>query len=158
MIYAHHVLHGVATFEEVPPSIDELLTRRAAVTKVRLPYLVAELKGRVVGFSYAAPYRARAAYRYTIEDSVYLAEGLGGRGIGTSLLQMLVARCEAGPWRQMVAVIGDAGDVGSLALHRRMGFSTVGTLTSVGFKFGRWVDSVLMQRPLGVGDTNLPTA
>ena len=151
-IYQHHVLHGLASFEEVPPSVDELLARRASVIGLGLPYLVAEIDGRVAGYSYATLYRARSAYRHTIEDSVYVAPGLGGRGIGSALLGALIERCEAGPWRQMIANIGDSGNAGSLALHRRFGFQTAGTLRSVGFKFGRWVDTVLMQRPLGAGD------
>jgi phosphinothricin acetyltransferase len=155
-IYAHHVLHGLATFEEVPPSLEELLRRRSAVLALGLPYLVAEVDGKVVGYSYAGSYRPRPAYRYTIEDSVYVADGLAGRGIGTALLQSLIARCESGPWRQMLAVIGNSGNEGSIALHRRMGFRYAGRLKSVGFKFGRWVDSVLMRRPLGTGDATLP--
>jgi phosphinothricin acetyltransferase len=155
-IYAHHVLHGLATFEEVPPSADELLSRRASVLKLGLPYLVAELDGRVVGYSYATAYRSRPAYRYTIEDSVYVADGLGGQGIGTALLDALIARCEIGPWRQMLAVVGDSGNEGSIALHRRLGFQPVGTLKAVGFKLGRWVDTVLMQRELGEGRGALP--
>ncbi|CEJ15685.1 N-acyltransferase YncA [bacterium YEK0313] len=155
-IYAHHVLHGLATFEETPPSVDEMLERRSAVLAAGLPYLAAEREGRVVGYSYATGYRPRPAYRHTIEDSVYVAEGLGGRGIGTQLLGALIARCEAGPWRQMLAVIGDSGNEGSIALHRRLGFQPAGTLRSVGFKLGRWVDTVLMQRALGDGDGSLP--
>jgi phosphinothricin acetyltransferase len=155
-IYAHHVLHGLASFEEVPPPLDEMKSRRAGVLKLGLPYLVAELDGRIAGYSYATFYRARPAYRYTVEDSVYVADGLHGRGIGTALLAELIARCERGPWRQMLAVIGDSANAGSIALHRRMGFTHVGTLASVGFKFGRWVDSVFMQRALGPGDANPP--
>lgn len=150
-IYAHHVLHGLASFEEVPPTVEELLARRASVIGLGLPYLVAEIDGGVVGYAYATLYRTRSAYRHTVEDSVYVAPGFGGRGIGSALLRALIDRCEAGPWRQLVANIGDSGNAGSLALHRRFGFQTVGTLTSVGFKFGRWIDTVLMQRPLGSG-------
>ena len=150
-IYAHHVLHGLATFEEVPPSVDELIERRAAVVGAGLPYLVAEHAGAVVGYSYASAYRPRPAYRYAIEDSVYVADGLAGRGIGAALLAALIARCEAGAWRQMIAIIGDTGNAASIALHRRYGFALVGTLHAVGFKLGRWVDTVLMQRALGPG-------
>jgi phosphinothricin acetyltransferase len=121
-----------------------------------LPYIAAEIDGRVGGYSYAAPYRARPAYRYTVEDSVYVAEGYARRGIGQALLHELIARCEAGPWRQMLAVIGDSGNAGSIALHRACGFAVIGTLPAVGFKFGRWVDSVLMQRMLGDGDASPP--
>ena len=156
-IYAHHVLHGLATFEEVPPAAEEMVARRAAVLAARLPYLAAELDGQVVGYAYATAYRPRPAYRFSIEDSVYVADGLAGTGIGSALLGELIARCEKGPWRQMLAVIGNSGNEGSIALHRRMGFTHAGTFTSVGFKLGRWVDTVLMQRPLGAGDTTLPS-
>ena len=156
-IYAHHVLHGLATFEEEPPSTDELAGRRASVLALGLPYLAAEADGRVVGYCYATSYRPRRAYRYSIEDSVYIADGLGGRGVGSALLGELIARCEAGPWRQMIAVIGDSGNAGSIAVHRRLGFQHVGTFASAGFKLGRWVDTVLMQRQLGPGASVAPT-
>jgi len=156
VLYAHHVLNGLATFEEAPPSIEEMVYRRAAVLGLDLPYLVAETGGRVAGYAYATSYRPRPAYRHTIEDSVYVADGFDGRGIGTALLGELIAHCEAGPWRQMLAVIGNSGNAGSVALHARHGFRHVGTLRSVGFKLGRWVDTVLMQRPLGTGDASLP--
>ncbi|MEN3354479.1 MAG: hypothetical protein V7640_2637 [Betaproteobacteria bacterium] len=156
-IYSHHVLHGSASFEEVPPSIGEIVARRASVLELGLPYLTAELNADVVGYSYATTYRSRPAYRYTIEDTVYVADGLSGMGIGIALLTRLISLCEAGPWRQMIAVIGDSRNVASISLHRSAGFRQVGTLQSVGFKFGRWVDSVLMQRPLGLSDRGLPT-
>jgi L-amino acid N-acyltransferase YncA len=155
-IYAHHVLHGLATFEEVPPSVQELVARRASVLAAGQPYLVAERGGEVVGYSYATGFRARSGYRHTIEDSVYVADGLAGKGIGSMLLETLISRCEAGPWRQMIAVIGDSGNTASIALHRRFGFRLVGTFGSAGLKLGRWVDVVLMQRSLGVGDRTLP--
>jgi phosphinothricin acetyltransferase len=155
-IYAHFVRCGLATFEELPPSHEELLARRAIVIATGLPYLVAERHGQVLGYAYATAYRARPAYRYTVEDSVYVLEGLGGHGIGSALLHLLIARCEAGPWRQMIALIGDSANAASIALHRRMGFRTAGTLVAVGFKLGRWVDTVLMQRPLGAGDQTEP--
>ena len=155
-IYAKHVLHGLASFEEVPPPLDEMKSRRAGVLKLGLPYLVAELDNHVVGYSYATFYRARPAYRYTVEDSVYVADGLHGRGIGTALLAELIGRCEQGHWRQMLAIIGDSDNAASIALHRRMGFTSCGTLLSVGFKHGRWVDSVFMQRALGPGDSLKP--
>ena len=157
-IYAHHVLNGLATFEEVPPTVDEMLGRRDAVLAAGLPYLVAEVDGRVGGYCYATSYRPRPAYRHTIEDSVYVEDTLRGRGIGVALLAGLIARTEAGPWRQMLAVIGNSGNAGSIALHRRMGFQPAGTLRSVGFKLGQWVDTVLMQRPLGPGDAAPPVA
>ena len=155
-IYAAHVLRGLATFEEIPPSAAEMRERRASVLALGVPYLAAEQDGRLVGYSYATLYRTRSAYRYTLEDSVYIAEGLAGRGIGTALLRELIARCEKGRWRQMIAVIGDSANEGSIALHRRVGFEMTGTFKSTGFKFGRWVDTVLMQRPLGAGDHTLP--
>jgi phosphinothricin acetyltransferase len=155
-LYAVHVRDGLASFEEVPPDVAEMAARRAGVLAKGLPYLVATRDGVVVGYAYAGTYRPRPAYRYAVEDSVYVADGRAGQGIGTALLTALVARCEAGPWRQMLAVIGDSGNAGSIALHRRLGFREVGVFRSVGFKHGRWVDSVLMQRPLGAGDAALP--
>ena len=156
VIYAHHVRHGVASFEEVPPAADELARRRADVLDRGLPYLVAELDGNVVGYAYASPYRARSAYRFSLEDSVYVDPACHRRGAGRALLGALIARCEAGPWRQMIAVIGDSANHASIGLHARLGFRPAGTLRSVGFKFGRWIDSVLMQRPLGADDGTLP--
>lgn len=150
-IYEPYVLNGLATFEEVPPTRDDMLTRRDAVLAAGLPYLVAELDGQVVGYSYATLYRPRPAYRHTIEDSIYVSEAMRGRRIGAALLQALIARSESGPWRQMLAVIGNSENAGSIALHHRMGFQPVGTLRSVGFKLGQWVDTVLMQRALGPG-------
>ena len=155
-IYAAHVLRGLATFEETAPTVAEMAARRRASLELGLPYLVAEAEGEVVGYCYAAPYRPRPAYRYTLEDSVYVAEGRGGRGIGSALLGALIARCETGPWRQMLAVIGDSANSASVALHRRHGFTFAGTLLSVGFKLGRWVDTPIMQRPLGRGDAHPP--
>jgi L-amino acid N-acyltransferase YncA len=150
-IYAHHVLHGLATFEEVPPGVDELISRRQTVIKLGLPYLVAVVDGQVAGFAYATAYRPRPAYRFTVEDSVYVVDGFHGKGIGSALLGCLIERCEAGWWRQMIAVIGNSGNAGSIALHQRFGFEHVGTFKAVGFKLGRWVDTVLMQRALGPG-------
>ena len=147
-IYGHHVLHGLASFEEQAPAPAEMLERYAAIRKGGFPYLVAVIDGEVVGYSYATLYRTRSAYRHTLEDSVYVREGFGGRGIGAALLQALLERCRAGPWKQVVAVIGDSDNHPSINLHLRLGFRVVGTLQSVGFKFGRWVDSVLMQRAL----------
>jgi phosphinothricin acetyltransferase len=155
-IYAHYVEHGLATFEEVAPTGAEMLARRDKALAIGAPYLVAEIDGEVVGYCYAAPYHARAAYRHTLEDSVYVAPGLGGRGVGGALLAELIARCESGPWRWIVAIIGDSGNAASIALHRRHGFEPVGTLRSVGFKFGRWVDTPIMQRVLGPGDSLPP--
>jgi len=155
-IYGHHVRSGLASFEEIAPTTGEMRARRAALLEAGLPYLVAELDGEVVGYAYASGYRSRSGYRYTIEDSVYVADGLRGRGVGSALLGGLLERCETGPWRQMLAVIGDSGNAPSIALHRRHGFHPVGTFTAVGFKLGRWVDTVLMQRALGSGDRSAP--
>jgi phosphinothricin acetyltransferase len=154
-IYADEVLHGLATFEEIPPTVADLLSRREKFLSQGLPYLAAEHNGAVVGYSYASIYRPRPAYRNTIEDSVYVAEGMRGKGVGLALLTTLISRCEKGPWRQMIAVIGHTGNIGSIALHQRLGFRHVGTLEAVGFKLGQWVDTVLMQRALGVGSATL---
>lgn len=155
-IYAHHVLTGTSSFEEVPPTEAEMAARRQNVLRLGLPYLVADDGGAVLGHAYATSYRSRPAYRYTVEDSVYVAAGQHGRGIGRALLAELIARCEAGPWRQMIAVIGGSDNAGSIALHQRLGFLRVGTLSNAGFKHGRWLDSVLMQRALGPGATAPP--
>jgi phosphinothricin acetyltransferase len=147
-IYGRYVLHSCATFELEPPSQDEMLRRRAEILRLGLPYLAAEVDGEVVGYAYASAYRPRGAYRFTIEDSIYVDAGHLGQGHGHALLEALIARCEQGPWRQMIAVIGDSGNAASIGLHQRFGFHPVGTLAEVGFKFGRWLDSVLMQREL----------
>jgi L-amino acid N-acyltransferase YncA len=155
-IYAHHVLHGLASFEEQPPAVDEMRRRHDDVVSRGLPWLVADFGGTVAGYGYCAPYRARSAYRYALEDSVYVREDMTGKGVGSALLAELVRRCEALGYRQIVAVIGDSANAASINLHAAFGFLRVGTLRSVGFKFGRWVDSVLMQRPLGSGDGSAP--
>jgi phosphinothricin acetyltransferase len=155
-IYAHYVERGLATFEEVPPTAAEMLARREKTLAIGAPYLVAAIDGEIVGYCYAGPYHTRPAYRHTLEDSVYVAPGLGGRGVGGALLAELIARCQAGPWRQMLAIIGDSGNAASITLHRRHGFEPVGTLRSVGFKLGRWVDTPIMQRVLGPGDSLPP--
>jgi phosphinothricin acetyltransferase len=147
-IYEHYVLNSLATFEEIPPTVDELFARRRCILQTGLPYLVAVRNGEIAGYAYASPYRPRAAYRFTIEDSVYIDNAHRGQGIGTALLTGLIQECQAGKWRQMIAIIGDSGNAGSIALHRRLGFETVGTLRSVGFKLNRWVDTVIMQRGL----------
>lgn len=157
-IYRPYVLQGLATFEETPPSEADMRARRDAVLALGLPYLVAELDGRVAGYAYATHYRPRPAYRYTIEDSIYVRQESHGHGIGTLLLRALIERCEKGPWRQMLAVIGDSANAGSIALHQRMGFTAGGTQHAVGFKLGRWIDTVQMQRPLGAGGTTPPDA
>ena len=157
-IYGHHVLHGFGTFEEIPPSDTDMAARIAAVLAYGLPYLVAEEDGRVIGFAYASPFRPRAAYRYTAEDSVYIDPDHLGRGVGKALVAEIIARCEAMGLRQLLAVIGDSANAGSIALHRSLGFKDAGMGRAVGFKHGRWVDTVWMQRPLGAGDADIPTA
>ena len=155
-IYAHHVLHGLASFETEPPGEAEIARRLGEVRAGGLPYLVAEADGRVVGYAYAAPYRSRPAYRYTVEDSVYVDRDCAGRGVGRQLLERLITDAAACGSRQMIAVIGDSANRPSIALHEACGFAHVGLLPAVGFKFGRWVDSVLMQRALGAGDAMPP--
>jgi phosphinothricin acetyltransferase len=162
-IYRHHVLTGTATFEEVPPDEVEIARRRADVAGRGLPYLVAVAQGvdggaagPVLGFAYAAPHRARSAYRFTLEDSIYVADGMAGRGIGRALLTGLIAGCERLGYRQMVAVIGGSANLASIRLHAALGFAPAGLLPAVGYKFGRWIDTVLMQRPLGAGDGVAP--
>lgn len=155
-IYAHHVLQSLATFEETPPDAAEMTRRMARVTACRLPYLVADTGGKIAGYAYALPYRERSAYRYTVEDSIYVAPDAGRQGVGTALLAELIERCAAADRRQMVAVIGDSANAGSIAVHAKLGFRLAGTLPSAGFKFGRWVDSVIMTLPLGDGDATLP--
>lgn len=155
-IYAHYVLHGVSTFAQTPPTTAELIERRAMLLEAGMPYLVATLQERVVGYCYANPYRGRPAYRFTVENSVYIDDAHRGRGIGRLLLSSLIERCEAGPWRQMIAVIADGANTGSTALHQKLGFQHVGNLKAVGFKFGRWIDTLMMQRELSGGSSSLP--
>jgi phosphinothricin acetyltransferase len=155
-IYEPEVRSGYASFEEIPPDVTEMARRWREVLGLGLPYLVAERDGVILGYAYAGSYRARPAYRWTVEDSVYVSADSQGAGLGSALLAELIARCEAGPWRQMIAVIGDSRNAGSIALHARLGFRPVGTFENVGFKLGRWLDSVLMQRPLGEGAASPP--
>jgi phosphinothricin acetyltransferase len=155
-IYGHHVEHGLASFELLPPDVAEMTRRYHAVREQGMPYVVAELDGRVAGYAYTGAYRPRPAYRFTVEDTVYAAADAVGRGVGRALLETIISRCTAAGKRQMVAVIGDSGNAASIGLHRAMGFEMAGTLHSIGFKHGRWVDGVLMQRALGAGDTSPP--
>jgi len=153
-IYAHHVAHSLGTFETEPPALREMRARRDNTVQSGLPYLVAEVEGRVAGYAYANHFRPRAAYRSTVEDSVYVAHDATGLGIGRALLNELIQRCTALGLRQMLAVIGDSQNAASIGAHRACGFSYVGVMTSVGRKFDRWVDVVIMQRSLGSGDTS----
>lgn len=155
-IYGHHVLHGLASFEERAPEIAELTSRWQHVRERGLPYLVADVDGRVEGFAYAGAYRTRPAYRFTVEDTIYIAPEVVGKGAGSALLSELIKRVTALGYRQMIAVIGDSANVASIGLHARLGFRVAGTLQSAGFKMGRWVDSVIMQRGLGDGDSDTP--
>lgn len=155
-IYAHAVIHGTASFEIEPPSEAEMHSRRTALESGGFPYIVAEIGSRVAGYAYAGPYRTRIAYRYTVEDSVYIHPDAHRQGVGRMLLTELIAQAEARGFRQMIAVIGDSAQTSSIALHRSLGFSPVGTFSNIGFKHGRWLDSVLMQRALGPGASTLP--
>lgn len=155
-IYGYHVVHGTASFELEPPSLDEMKKRRAGLLDLGLPHLVAERAGRIVGYAYAGNWRPRPAYKYSVEDSIYIDKDAVGQGVGKALLPVLIEQCTRLGKRQMVAVIGDSAQAASIRLHASCGFEMIGTLTSIGFKFGRWLDSVLMQRALGEGDTTLP--
>jgi L-amino acid N-acyltransferase YncA len=156
-LYGHHVRHGTATFETEPPSLAEMAARHADVQAKGLPWLVLEADGQVQGYAYAQWFRPRAAFRYCVEDSIYLAEGCSGRGWGRALLSELMAHCEAAGMRKMVAVIGDSANAGSIGLHRALGFTETGILRGCGWKLGRWLDIVLMERVLGRG-TDTPPA
>jgi L-amino acid N-acyltransferase YncA len=155
-IYAHHVLHSPATFELDPPNLEEMMRRRRAILAGGYIYLVAEADSDVVGYAYITAYRSRPAYRFTVENSVYARAGDEGSGIGQRLMQALLTECEKKPFRQMIAVIGDSANRASIELHTRLGFRMIGIHPSVGFKFGRWLDSVLMQKELGAGDRTPP--
>lgn len=155
-IYALAVRHGTASFEIDPPDEAEMNNRRRALEGGGFPYLVADVGGRVAGYAYAGPYRTRVAYRFTVEDSVYIHPDAHRQGVGRKLLSELIAEAEARGFRQMIAVIGDSAQTSSIALHRSLGFSAVGTFTNIGFKHGRWLDSVLMQRSLGEGARTMP--
>lgn len=155
-IYAHHVLHGTGTFEVDPPSQDDMRQRRADVLTKGLPYLALEEDGQVIGFAYCNWFKPRPAYRFSAEDSIYLATGLQGKGLGRALLAELCLQAEKAGVRQMLAVIGDSGNAGSIGVHKAMGFRHTGVLQSCGWKFGRWLDAVLMQKALGHGDQCSP--
>ena len=155
-IYAHHVLHGTGTFETEPPSAADMANRRADVLSKGLPYLVAEEDGEILGFAYGNWFKPRPAYRYSVEDSVYLAPGLDRKGLGRALLAELLAHCEAAGIRKVMAIIGDSANAGSVGVHRAMGFTQVGIVEACGWKFGAWRDIVIMQKTLGPGSSEPP--
>ncbi len=157
-IYAHHVLHGTGSFETEAPSEEEMTQRRDEVLSRQLPYLVAEdADGQILGYAYANWFKARPAYRFSAEDSIYVADGQHGRGLGRLLMNALIAHCEAAGVRKLIAVIGDSNNLGSVGVHRAAGFTQVGVMRSVGWKFGRWLDIVMMEKTLGDGDHSAPT-
>jgi phosphinothricin acetyltransferase len=155
-IYEHAVRHGTATFELVPPDLAEMTRRYRVLMEGGFPYFVAAIDGDVVGYAYAGAYRPRPAYRFTVENSIYLRPASHRRGIGLKLLQRLILECEARGYRQMIAVIGDSANAGSIGVHTRTGFILIGIHPNVGFKFGRWLDTVMMQRSLGEGASTVP--
>jgi phosphinothricin acetyltransferase len=155
-LYGHHVLHGTGTFEEAPPSPGDIAARMKAVLDAGFPWLVVERDSRVVAYAYAGPYHRRSAYRYTAEDSVYVADEERGKGYGRAALAAVIDACEAMGLRRILAVIGDSQNEGSIALHRSLGFSYCGTLPAVGYKSGQWLDVVFMQLPLNGGDQGKP--
>jgi L-amino acid N-acyltransferase YncA len=157
-IYAHHVRTGTGSFEETPPDVEEMIARFRRVRDQGLPYRVAEIGDALVGYAYASPFRPRSAYRFTIEDSIYVDERYANRGIGRTLLQSVIADCAELGYRQMIAVIGDSANEGSLRLHTRAGFRTIGHQQGVGYKFGRWLDIVLMQFDMNGGTATPPGA
>src|SRR4030081_1316352 len=157
-IYEHAVRYGTATFELIPPDLAEMTRRFGVLMEGGFPYFVAALDGRVIGYAYAGAYRPRPAYRFTVENSVYLEPAIHRRGIGRQLLQRLIAESEARGHRQMIAVIGDSANAGSIGVHTKCGFRMVGTHPAVGFKFSRWLDTVMMQRELDEGARTLPAS
>ena len=157
-IYAHHVLHGTGTFETTPPTEAEMAARRADVLGKGLPWLVVEQDGQVLGYAYCQWFKPRPAYRFSAEDSIYLHPDAAGRGLGRKLLQALAAQAEAAGIRKLIAVIGDSGNAGSIGVHRALGFDQVGTIASCGWKFGRWLDIVLMEKAIGDGAASAPEA
>jgi L-amino acid N-acyltransferase YncA len=157
-IYAHHVLHGTGTFETTPPTEAEMTTRRLDVLARGLPFLVAERGGRVLGFAYCQWFKPRPAYRYSAEDSIYLHPDAAGEGLGKQLLGALVHEAEAAGVRKLIAVIGDSDNAGSIGVHRSLGFHKAGVIHSCGWKFGRWLDIVLMEKAIGAGDSTPPEA
>ena len=155
-IYAHHVLHGAGTFEETPPSVEEMEARHAGITGRGWSYLVATDATGIVGYGYFAQFRERSAYRFAAENSIYVRDDVRGQGVGKALVTRLLIEAEAAGFRQMIAVIGDSENVGSIGVHASLGFQRVGLLRASGLKFGRWVDTLFMQKALGRGDGDVP--
>jgi phosphinothricin acetyltransferase len=155
-IYAHAVKHGTASFELDPPDEAEMARRQRTLLDGGYPYIIAEIDGALAGYAYAGPYRPRPAYRFSVEDSIYVDPDAQRRGVGRVLLEHLIEECERRGFRQMIAVIGDSAQAPSIELHRALGFRMIGAVQNVGYKFGRWLDSVNMQRPLGAGATTKP--
>ncbi len=156
-IYAHHVLHGTGTFEEIPPSVEEMIQRWQNVTSKGWAWLVTADATGVAGYGYYQQIRDRSAYRYTAEDSIYIRDDVRGQGVGKSMVKALLEAATDAGFRQMIAVIGDSENVGSIGVHTSLGFRQVGLLHATGLKFGRWLDTVYMQRALGAGDSAIPT-
>ena len=155
-IYAHSVKHGTAWFELEAPDEDEMTRRMKTLLDAAFPYLVAAIEGAIVGYAYAGPYRPRRAYRFSVEDSIYIDPAAQRKGVGRALLEKLIEECERRGFRQMIAVIGDSAQTSSIELHRALGFRLIGNIENVGYKFDRWLDSILMQRALGPGATTKP--
>ncbi len=155
-IYAHHVLHGTGTFETIPPTQEDMAQRQADVAARGLPWLVVEEEGQVLGYAYCQWFKPRPAYRFSAEDSIYLHPDARGRGLGRLLLEALAREAQARGVRKLIAVIGDSANAASIGLHRSVGFTDAGAIRSCGWKFGRWLDIVLMENPLGDGDTTPP--
>jgi L-amino acid N-acyltransferase YncA len=155
-IYSHHVLHGTGTFETTPPAAADMAARRADVLSKGLPWLVLEEEGQVLGYAYGNWFKPRPAYRFSVEDSIYLAPEAAGKGLGRALLAEMLAALERAGIRKVMAVIGDSANAGSIGVHSALGFERVGIVPSCGWKFGRWLDIVLMQKSLGAGDTTPP--
>ncbi len=155
-IYRHHVLNGASSWELSPPDADEMRRRAASLADAGYPYIVAEQDGRVVGYAYASAYRPRPAYRFTVEHSVYVDEDARRGGIGKALLSTLIERCTTAGYRQMIAIVGDSQNLQSIEFHEKMGFERVGVVQNIGFKFDRWMDQVILQRPLGQGARTKP--
>jgi phosphinothricin acetyltransferase len=155
-IYAHHVLHGTGSFETDPPDTHEMLTRLEKIRSLGLPWVVALQEDKIIGYCYLTRYRERYAYRYTLEDSIYIDPAAQRQGVGKALLRHVIDWAETQGYRQLIAIVGDSNNQGSLKVHQQVGFTEIGTLKDIGFKHGRWLDTVLMQRNLGEGNSTLP--